>query len=629
MARNSVRGTALLLLALAGCEGWRARSSPRSPGPARNLVLILIDTLRQDHLAAYGYRRETAPTLTRLASEGAAVDGLSPTSWTKPAVATLLTGLHPLRHQTVGMRDRLPEKARTLAEILKEKGYVSIAVTANGFSANGYGMTQGFDESAYMQDLGYGPFASAEHVEREALSRLGSLRIPFFLFVHYLDPHAPYEPPAWGASLLTRPRAPIAIQDLEMPTLMTRPRDFLEDAADLYDGEIVRVDRSIGRLLAALEAKGLMESTLTVVVSDHGEEFEEHGRMGHGQTLYDEVLRVPLIFHYPRGVPAGTRHGLASLMDVVPTVLDLLGAGGAAPAVDGRSIADFLWTGRRHEPGQREFVLHLDVGGCHFLGLRRGGEMVVLGRYPHLKELFDLVEDPAQVRNRLPLVTPSSFEALSARLAALHNELVAHALPRAVSPEGVDREAIAALGYVDAGASEARGIPVRIGPPPDAEPGGLLGWEEPRSFKTCLDLASPAAGQQLLEGWYPADEGGRWSGPSATALLVPPRGGRRVALRVTGTKRDAASARLVVSLGEERLIDESVPGGPFSFSGSTAGRPIGSVARVRIERAPAFVPGFRGAIHGRRDATPDHRSLGHFLTSICLEDAPAAGGASP
>jgi arylsulfatase A-like enzyme len=594
-------------------------TSPDS-GHARNLVVILIDTLRQDHLRTYGYPRETAPTLTRLASEGAVFDGLSPTSWTKPAVASLLTGLHPLRHQAVGMRDRLPAAAVSLAELLKARGYRTLAVTANGFSSARCGMDQGFDESVYLLDLGYGAFASSEDVDKEVFRRLGTLRAPFFLFVHYLDPHAPYDPPAWGDSWITRRgRKTIGIFDLEMDTFMSRPTAFLRDAIDTYDGEILRVDRSIDALLRRLDGLGLMQSTLSVVTSDHGEEFEEHGRMAHGQSLYQEVVRVPLIFHWPGSISSGSRHGTASLLDVFPTVMELLGADSAADS-DGRSLAAEVREGRRYEPGDREFMLHLDVNDGHYLALQRGSQKLILGRYPRRKQLFDLAADPRESMNRLAGDRPpADFEGMAARLAAAYNGLAGQALLRVADVEAQEQtRAMAALGYVASRGSEERRIPPRI-QPADDESGGLLGWEEPRSFKPCLDLAARAASPQLLEGWFEAEYGGRWTWPKATAVISLPQSRQRLRLRIAGVKRDPAPGRLTAVLDGELLLDQAVPTGTFALVAPIAQAPH-PLARLRIERTPAYVPALMGGLDGRVALRPDHRTLGFFLTSLCVEE---------
>jgi len=482
--------------ALLGCK------SSRQAVPLRNLVLIVVDTLRQDHLRAYAYGRETAPTFTRLAEGGVLWDGVSPTSWTKPAVASILTGLHPLRHQAFASADTLPEGAETLAERLRSRGYTTMGITANAWLSRRAGFAQGFASYySMLDDLGHGQFSTADEVNAELLPRLESLSPPFFLYVHYLDPHAPYDPDRDHAGrplagrLAARKRG-VSIQELRMGEVLHRPPDLLEDAADLYDGEIRRTDDAIGGLLRELRRLRLSEGTLTVVTSDHGEEMQEHGRMGHGQTLYEEVVRVPLLFHAPGVLPAGARLGTASLLDVTPTVLELLSVPIGPTEVEGQSLAASMrpaaasssprteqsWTAR-------ELLLHLDLDsgdpalflqGGRALALRGERFKLVLSQEPYRKELFDYRADPREQVNQLASGQPVAvMKPMAERLADQYNALGNHSLARRADVDLDKQERMAALGYLGAGAAGApgRGIPRRI-QPADPGPDGSLGWPQ-------------------------------------------------------------------------------------------------------------------------------------------------------
>lgn len=615
----------LAFLSANGC-GPRPRPAGQAAGPP-NVVIVVIDTLRQDHLKAYGYARETAPTLSRLAREGARLDGLSPTSWTKPAVASLLTGLHPLRHQAIGFGDSLPQAAFTLAERLRARGYDTLGVTANGFSSARFGFEQGFRELVYLADVGYSPFATADEVDRELFARLAALRQPYLLFVHYLDPHAPYEPPAWGDVGPDARRARgIAIQDLEMETFFERPGSFLRRALDTYDGEIVRADAALGRLLKRLEQAGLMRSTLTVALSDHGEEFQEHGRMGHGQSLYEEVVRVPLLFHWPGHIPAGTQHGTASLLDVLPTVLELAGLPFDGGQLDGRSVAREL-TGGADAGVPRSFLLHVDAMSHHYLALQRGQRKLLLGRYPQRKQLFDLARDPGEQVNRLEDARPpADWDELGRELAARHGALVAQALPRVIAEVSAPaRGDLAALGYVAAApGGERRGIPSPVRPP-DPDPADRLGWEDPRTFKPCLDLGTPGAADQLLSGWYAAQGEGRWSWPEAELLLsLPPGPANRLRLRLQGQRREPGAARLRVLTGARLVLERDLPAGAFELVAAlpeqARDEARDGLLRLRLERKPAYVPAdVTSRPAGAAAAAADHRRLGLFLARACLE----------
>jgi arylsulfatase A-like enzyme len=420
-------------------------------------------------------------------------DGVSPSSWTKPAVASLLTGLHPLRHQAIGHADALPLAARTLAEALGARGCHSLGITANGWLSREAGFAQGFDAYHSMSwDLGHGQFSSAQQLNAELLPRLATLAPPFFLYVHYLDPHAPYDPDRDWSGLplpgrLARRAHGVSIQELQIESFLRRPAELLRDATDLYDGEIRRSSDAIEELLAELRRGRLDAGTLTVLTSDHGEELEEHGRMGHGQALYAESVRVPLVFHAPGVIPAGGRLGTASLLDVFPTVLELLGADpAAARELDGQSLGRALReAGAAPHPGEtaaaRELLLHLDLGSAgHAIGLRGPRYSLLLGQGRSRKELFDRDRDAREQRNLLAGEGGASlFEPMAARLAEAHNALSARALSASGARERPEAaEAMAALGYVGAGDARplVRGIPPRIRPA-DARPEGSLGWD--------------------------------------------------------------------------------------------------------------------------------------------------------
>lgn len=608
-----VLGCACAAAVACGGQDRVARAGPP------NVVLVVIDTLRQDHLRAYGYRRETAPILTRLADEGAVFDAFTPAPWTKPAMASVFTGLHPLRHQAVGLRDSLPQAARTLAEGLRESGYDTLGVTANAFSSGRFGMDQGFRESVYMGDVGYSPFAPADEVEAEVLKRLGSLRPPFFLFVHYLDPHAPYEPPGWGVSRPGRSERTVSIQDLDAETFRRRPPELLQRALDNYDGEIVRASAAVGRLLVRLADA----APLTLVTSDHGEEFEEHGRMGHGQTLYDEVMRVPLIVHWPGRVPPGRRAGSVSLLDLMPTLMELAGAPKGAAALDGASLVPRLLAPDAAVT-ERDFLLHVDVTRSHYLGLRRGPSKLIVGRYPRLKQLFDTRADALEQRDLLRAgAAPAGFGDLARALADAHGAAQARALARVDgADDAATRGSLAALGYVGSGApgGERRGIPARVAAP-DADPEGGLGWEDRARFESCLDLLSPGAADQLLRGWHAAGADGRWSEPEAALWLKRPRPGPW-RLGVAGRRPETGAARLRVRVEGKQVLDAEVGSGAFDLHARLDGSAPGDDQPLRVDlvRDVPYVPAEQGPPPAAGQPL-DHRRLGFLFTRVCLASA--------
>ncbi len=306
--RSSLLGIALL--ALAGT----ASAAPAPPRKPPNLVLITLDTTRADHLGAWGWPHARTPNLDALAARGtrfARCDTAAPI--TLPSHATILTGLYPPRH---GVRDNgtftLSAKLETVAERLAARGYDTAAVVSAVVLARRHGLGQGF--RIYDDDLGEGYAAGTQVSERTAeaatnaaLAAAGKLKPPYFLWVHYFDPHDEYRPP-------------------------TRFADQAQGPHRLYDGEIAHMDDQIGRLLA-----GLPKDAAVVVVGDHGEMLGEHGESTHGLLLFQAARRVPLILAGPQ-VPKGkVSNCLARTADVAPTLLALAGA--PAPAgLDGRPL---------------------------------------------------------------------------------------------------------------------------------------------------------------------------------------------------------------------------------------------------------------------------------------------------
>jgi arylsulfatase A-like enzyme len=305
------------MVVVSGC----AQKESRPP----NVLLISIDTLRQDHVSAYGYDRSTTPNLDRLAAEGAVfANAWSTSSWTLPSHISALTGLLPSVHQVEGQNDRLPEEIATLAETLARENYASAGFVSHVYLDGQYGFSRGFDEYVTR------PTQIAEEVTEQALEWLDDhRRQPFFLFLHYFDPHADYAPPAGYAERFDDDyQGPSVgeygfLQRFEDPA-MPLPDEVARHVVALYDGEIRYTDDQIGRVLDRLREDGRLDDTIVAVFSDHGEEFKEHGSFGHGGTLYSEVTRVPLILRYPPRILPGTRVLSASVISDLPALISSL-----------------------------------------------------------------------------------------------------------------------------------------------------------------------------------------------------------------------------------------------------------------------------------------------------------------
>lgn len=420
---------AVIRLVTAGGAGafsfWHAPDfvvpEPRAP----NIILISVDTLRPDHLGAYGYGMPVSPVMDALASEGALFKNVySTASWTLPGHMSMLTGLNGIRHRVLYEDDKLDPAVLTLADYLRSKGYATRAVTGAGFVSAGYGFARGFDEYA-MNQVEMDDADLAAQAAREAVEWIDmSADRPFFLFLHTYQVHSPYKSPDDILDQFLRPDARWRKFDIN-EDLGGRPAIFTnlgqrnrDNILALYDAGIRTTDRDmIGPLLDVLRRKGLYDRTMIVLTSDHGEEFYEHGGWNHTHSLYDELIKVPLIIKMPQGRHAGRLlDPIVRLTDIVPTILDVVGAGYDPASLDGRSLMPIL-EGRESadRPFQAEFPDNVvEVNIPQRVALSEGQMKLVLNqpftpkhiaffspdpRIPDPVELFDLAADPGEHHN--------------------------------------------------------------------------------------------------------------------------------------------------------------------------------------------------------------------------------------
>lgn len=369
-------------------RGQSSSTSGIRPAASRrpNVVIYLVDTLRADHLGIYGYDRNTSPVVDRWATGGVVFErAYAPCSWTKPSVVSLLSGLDPVSHGVEDRLDVIPAGVRLLAERLKSLGYSTLGAVTNPNVLSEWGFGRGYDVYDDLDSAGHG--TRADSVSDHVAARIEELARsqPFFLYLHVIDPHAPYEPPA---PFDTRfPRSPA------LPAKMSIGN---------YDGEIAFVDSQFGRILELLSRHDLDRDTMTIFVSDHGEELLDHGAFGHGSTLFEEVVRVPLVIRFPNGLHAGARvNARASLSDVVPTVMSVIGESPPS-GVDGRDLTELLPTGK---PGwaDREVFLSLRTSGprSHLVrGVLSGPHKYLRRSRPTASEsLYDIDHDPAETQD--------------------------------------------------------------------------------------------------------------------------------------------------------------------------------------------------------------------------------------
>jgi arylsulfatase A-like enzyme len=590
--------SALGALLLAGCSR-----------PQDNVIVVVIDTLRQDHLATYGYARDPAPFLDQLARQGAVFEGLSPSSWTKPAVASLLSGLHPVRHQVFDRYDRLSPEAPLLAEQLRRQGYHTLGASANGWVSPLFGFDRGFERFLMHKEM------PGKALNRRLFPLLDRLEPPFFLYVHYLDPHAPYNPEiGWDGQPLPaalRAEGPVTVADLDISHVRQLPAELLARAKDLYDGEIREADEALRELVEHLARRGLMDSTVLVVTSDHGEELEDHGRMGHGQTLYQEVLRVPLVVHAPHRFHGGQRLGRASLLDVVPTLSDWLDLKSEEAALrpDGISLAPTLAEGRAQSSTEpRAFLAHLDFEEGVGLALLKGDDKLVLEKARN--ELFDLRSDPEEKRDLLgfPGATPH-LARLGTEMVDLYNTYAKARLDRSsVEIDNGLQQSLAALGYVAPDQEiRRRAIPHRL----DLPAFGWPSWAPFGSGSSCARLGEAGAAPYLLQGWYGPEQGGRWSERQASLAMSAGLDRQRRRLMLIGMNHRPAPVRLRVNVDHQPVLETEVARGPFQLSVEVPDGLFKARSLMVLETDSAFVP----SQHGGEDS----RSLGLYWTTICLE----------
>ena len=415
----------------------------------RSVVLVVVDTLRADHLSAYGYARPTSPALAARAAEGALFEhAFAPSSWTLPSFASLYTGLFPHQHGAGRARDggytALDPSVAALAEQLAGQGFATAAIANNPFLHPSFGLARGFATYEYV----YGNLRRQPRASRVVWAGLRWLdqRDPerrFLLVLHCFDPHLPYDapPPARGAfaaesaGTLARPFSGVG----GAANAGWAPRDPEERrfVIGAYDEELLFVDQQLPHLFAGLAERKLLGETLVVLTADHGEELFDHGGFEHGHTLHQELLHVPLVLWGP-GVRAQRIETPVSLVDVTPTLLDALGL----PPLAGAAGVSLWPLVTRGEPLTARA---LSAGGTLY-----GAERTAIVRWPWklvaveggAPALYDLASDPNEERD-LAGASPERVSALAAELP--------DRAPRAGAPAPVldakTREQLSELGY--------------------------------------------------------------------------------------------------------------------------------------------------------------------------------------
>ena len=477
---------------------WNASLDPTVPDDysvhgKTNIILIVIDALRSDHLGIYGYDRNITPNIDRYSSGGALfANALSQSSWTKPSVASYFTSRYPGMNAVKEYEDSCPTELTTLAEMLKERDYYTRGVVANINASQKYNYHQGFDNFLFpaghsQKKLLFPPRLLIHKVGivEEWCYRLGLVDgnvlygdahtvnravIPwlkrnsgknFFLYVHYMEPHFPYYPrsPRYSAG------SKITIEDMRTFKALRTPEfrgslsvKTVNTMIDRYDDEIAETDRKIGQLFREFDKLRIWENSIVILTSDHGEEFQDHGMVDHGNSMYQELIKVPLVVFLPDGTGKGkVVRERAELLDLLPTIFDFLQW--EEHDFDGNSLLPLLTA--QDDSLLKQKPYYGEVSPIRGIEAADMVYAVIEGDYKLLKavyadstdsisyQLFDLVSDPAE-RNDIAAENPDILAEMTATMDSLYN----YCQSKAVMPEEIGEELtpeqmeqLRALGY--------------------------------------------------------------------------------------------------------------------------------------------------------------------------------------
>ncbi|HWP64731.1 MAG TPA: sulfatase [Candidatus Limnocylindria bacterium] len=476
-------GAAALVLVAAGVWNVTARTLTPAPPPppapvatlpagAPHVLLIMVDTLRADHLGAFGSTRVKTPHIDRLAADGTRYTrAFAQASWTRPSVATILTGLYPSSHGAVHKADTLRDGVITLAEAMAAGGYRTVGFPNNVNVTASFNFQQGFGEFHYLApSLFFGASEEAAKLSLYSMLRLVRERFlsrsinvynyyqpaeavtevvtrwldglqpgeRFFLYAHYMDPHDPYMVHPFNGEGYARVALP------------NPPPEMAERLREVYEGEVAYLDQHLGVLFDDLRRRGLYDQTLIVLTADHGEEFHEHGGWWHGTTLYDEQTNVPLVVKPAGGGARGAVvDELVTTLDIAPTVLTAAGLP-VPPAMQGHALP---LDGAL--PPRREVVFSEEDFEGNVLQALRSREWKLVtanaGNPRGLPEvgLYDLVRDPKELANAAATAA-STVEEMRAALGRKVVEARAHAgATTQTDIDSVTRDRLKALGYLD------------------------------------------------------------------------------------------------------------------------------------------------------------------------------------
>lgn len=414
---TSWRGIALGGVVAAGVLGgvllWSGAPStpPAVAGVRPPVIVIVIETLRADHLGLYGHGRDTSPVLGALAQEALVFEkAITAAPWTLPSVSSILTGTSPGVHGVHLYEDVLPDEAETLAERFKAAGYETAFFGVNSLFEADRHLEQGFDTYYGIDEI---PGTQLNEQLAAFLRHRDSSRPPF-IYAHYFEPHCRYEPPEGMREMYYPPPPALAtgrsIDDTRFRTMHEcfhlkrrsgEPIYEIDYYLAEYDAEIRYVDHLVGLFLERLKTAGLYDDGLVVITGDHGEEFWEQETFGHGRSLNEAAIWVPLMVKPPGGVDTRRVRAPVSTLDIAPTALTVAGLP-RGERMQGRDLSP-LWTGAPEgDLGTRPVFSETDYEGHRFRSVHQGNLKLVLPLDGAKPRLFDLSVDPSALQDLAP-----------------------------------------------------------------------------------------------------------------------------------------------------------------------------------------------------------------------------------
>jgi choline-sulfatase len=417
-----------------------------------NVILISLDTLRADHLSSYGYPIRTSPEIDRLAEGGIIFrNAFSPSSWTYPSHAVMLTSLNEKAFRKTPTDNGLDDSLILLPEVLKFGGYVTGGFTGGGWLSRENGFGQGFD--VFNSD----PKSLEDGINQTLRFIDGHKGDRFFVFFHTYRIHCPYETPQGYDRFYTGPLKGVNYYPCGQnytsgePTyvsLSLQP-EGVRRLISIYDANIWYTDMEIGRIFSLIKGLNISDRTIVIITSDHGDEFMEHGRVGHGTTLYDELIHVPLMIVVPSGARKNaSENEQVGTIDITPTILDILNITPMS-RMDGRSLVPWI-IGEKADYGPVFGQLYQgDIGPHRIYYVRDEGRKYIVDEQGGAEELYDILSDPHE-QNNLDALEPRIAHELRLKVRGWleENEGAHGSNEKDANLKNGTREQLKALGYI-------------------------------------------------------------------------------------------------------------------------------------------------------------------------------------